>query len=221
MKLFFFTAVGGPYRWQPLYTAHPAYSALRTCSINPSRWPKSLAKAKRNTCTIFIQLSGSWQNFCAWTAIIMWRTFRGLVSYQSGFPCWANSADVPRCWLSQTAEQVGRLPRMSRYCDLMHHSFCVWVWVFLGKLFAKICMHSLRNRSCCSWEWNTTAARSCRRLADVQSASHIDRQPDRQLTNIFLMGRVRFVRFVNLIFSQRLQALICCCCCCCPGVGSD
>lgn len=143
MKLFFFTAVGGPYRWQPLYTAHPAYAALRTCSIYPSRWPKSLAKEKRNTCTIFIQLSGSWQNFCAWTAIIMWRTFRGLGSYQSGFPCWANSADVPRCWLSQTAEQVGRLPRMSRYCDLMHHSLCVCVcecfWANYSRKF--VCIH--------------------------------------------------------------------------------
>lgn len=50
MKLFFFTVVGGPYRWEPLYTAHPAHATLRACSIFPSRWPKSLAKAKRNTC---------------------------------------------------------------------------------------------------------------------------------------------------------------------------
>lgn len=95
MKLFFFTAVGAPSDGSPCTprTLHtPRYGPpLSTHQGGPKVWPK------QSEILVFIQLSGTWQNFCAWTAIIMWRTFRGLGSYQSGFPCWANSADVPRC----------------------------------------------------------------------------------------------------------------------------
>lgn len=65
--------------------------ALSSHQGGPKVW------AKQREILVFIQLSGGWQNFCAWTAIILWRTFLGLGSYQSGFSCWANSADVARC----------------------------------------------------------------------------------------------------------------------------
>lgn len=83
---------GRPSAFEPhaLYTLRYG-PALSSHQGGPKVW------AKQREILVFIQLSGDWQNFCAWTAIIMWRTFLGLGIYQSGFSCWTNSADVPRC----------------------------------------------------------------------------------------------------------------------------